>query len=248
MPVENNLENILVSCLEETLNVLVCCESTLTLGVVNSSLCRYSTYNLFRARSLETVDAYLAQVPAWNCFIIDARFEFARDVVARIAGLGQWYPVIIIGDSPDSLPFFRSAGDIYLSTEGIVYCSLSSIRQFVRTVQELCIKKRLLAFHPDPMVAEAVDALFERHPVSVEDWASMVNSSPRKFQRLFKPVTDLSPKKIIALYHAYRIAFDAIEGRGHSPSLAPGVYEVDIHDRTRVMEYVLSRRNELLSD
>ena len=244
MPADNKLENILISCLEETMNVMICCESTLSLGAVNAALCRYSTFNVFRARSLETMETYLKQVVSWNCFIIDSRSTFARDAVIHAASLPSWVPVVVIGDSPDSLPFMRAEGEKALPhLDCIEYCSVSDMPGFVRSIQELGLKKKLMSFFPTGMVGDAADILFSHHPLTVDEWACAVESSPRKFQ----PVTELSPKKILAIYHAYRIAFDTIERRSEpaNSTAVSTAYSIDEHTRNRVMEYVLSRRTEL---
>ena len=242
---EERLEAILVNSLENTLNVLICSESSQTIAAINSVLDRYTPLNLFRARSLEAMASHWAQVSSFNCVVVDAKCTFGREAISKVAKVPFWTPVLILGDSPDSMPFIREPHRSSSVPDGITYISLSDIKQFAQAVIESSIRKRLIDQYPDELALAALSALFEKHPLSVDDWALLINITSRKFQRLFKPYSDLSPKKIISLYHVFRIVFDILEKR-HSQFPQESPCESDMNFRVRVMEYVLTRRKELL--
>jgi AraC-like DNA-binding protein len=125
---------------------------------------------------------------------------------------------------------------------------LSRFERFLPLLQLQSIRKKLVPdTPPEGVMQNALDVLCKHHPVSVEDWSTLINSTPRKFQRLFKQYTGYSPKKMVALYHAYRIAFQTmgkIEDPGNGVVSA---YVMEENAKTRIMEYVLSRRSQLFS-
>jgi AraC-like DNA-binding protein len=209
---------------------------------------------------------YLDQVPIWHCLIIDSRCSFAYDFFQFIKELPFWIPVILLIDSLTE-EFMHTHG-LYVNKKGciilksdsnypkkkiitgeklIIECSLKSYKQLFPILQFQSIRRKLLIKMPDEQVFESMKILFERNPISVEEWSAHMNLTPRKFQRMFKNYTKYSPKKLITLYHAYRIAFSTMQrfedfGRG-----VISAYILDEHSKKRVMEYVLTRRSQLLS-
>lgn len=262
---KNGLENILVDCLCDTLHVMLCSESSGAICTINSLISRYPLFNFLKARSLEAMKLYFRQIPVWHCLIIDSRCSFSEDFFSAVRRHPFWVPIIVLADSL-SENFLRihgmfvdrdncivmqnvSQNNKKLKTEKkcITICSLCSFKKLFPVLQVQSIKKKLMAKMPEGMAQKAVDLLFDRSPLTVEDWSAIMNSTPRKFQRIFKQYTNYSPKKLIALYHAYRIAFATMNKHEDFGKGVISAYILDDRSKTRVMEYVLSRRSQLLA-
>lgn len=263
---KNRLETILIDCLCDTLHVMLCSESSGTICTINSLISRYPLFNFIKVRSFDAMNMYLNQIPVWHCLIIDSRCSFTEEFVQSVRDLPFWVPVIFLSDSlskefmHDHGMYVNKNGCIILKNESkytngkritgeklIIECSLKSFKQLFPTLQFQSIRRKLLIKMPDELVFKAMSILFEKNPISVEEWSATMNSTPRKFQRMFKNYTNYSPKKLITLYHAYRIAFSTMQrfedfGRG-----VISAYILDEHSKKRVMEYVLTRRSQLLS-
>jgi hypothetical protein len=133
-------------------------------------------------------------------------------------------------------------------TRNITVCPLSNLEKLLPIIQESSIKKKLIPkILPVDLVDNAIEVLFKRNPVTVEKWTALLNIPPRKLQRAFKQFTGYSPKKVITLYHAYRIAFDTFNRLSNTYLKANSSYEVDDRSKTRVIEYVLSRQSQLFT-
>lgn len=259
---KNRLENILVDCLCNTLHVMLCSEHQSTTCSVESLLRQYPLFNLFKAKSPEVMRYYFRQVAMWHCVLVDSRCSFADECRWEVAGLSSWVPLVSLdaaaGETvPGSTGIDERGAEEIGTAEAPVArmshglaatsCSPSDHGRLVRMLQMKSISKMLIPGPPEGLVERALYALFERNPLTVEDWSDMVDASPRKFQRDFKRFGGLSPKKLVALYHAYRIAFDVVEKRENRHRGVVSAYVVDGHSRERVMEYVLSRRCQLLT-
>lgn len=264
---KNRLEKILVDCLCDTLHVMLCSESSGAICTINSLVSRYSLFNFLKARSPEAMQLYFRQIPTWHCLIIDSRCTFSEEFFSFVRELPCWVPIIVLADSL-SEDFLRIHGmsvnnndciviqnvsqysNIKLETDkkSVTVCSLRSFKKLFPMLQLQSIRKKLMPkMMPEELVQKALDVLFNQNPLTVEDWSAILGSTPRKFQRMFKHYTSYSPKKLIALYHAYRIAFETM---GRHEEVGKGVisaYILDDRAKKRVMEYVLSRRSQLLS-
>jgi AraC-like DNA-binding protein len=129
----------------------------------------------------------------------------------------------------------------------VAVCPAANNGVLMHHVQEWAIKRKLVSRALDGLAQEAMGALFRKNPLSVDDWSSIMGVKPRRFQREFKLFTDLSPKKILALYHAYRIAFTVADEHNNREKGVIPAYIVDERSKERVMEYVLTHRSALLT-
>jgi hypothetical protein len=264
------LENVLVDCLRDTIHVMACLGSSEPARAVERSLKQCSLYSVFRAKSVDTVDELLRQVKSWHVAIVDEQCPLMSEIVSRLTACNSWIPVTLLSsswpgrvvpstppplladsqDSPSSIAggiSERDAGAVTHNEHAVAVCGANNMGHLLCSVQEWSIKRKLLAKNPVGLVKEAMDVLFRKNPLSVDEWSSCMTVKPRRFQREFKQFTDLSPKKIIALYHAYRIAFDVVYGHIMRDRGVVPAYVVDTHSKGRVMEYVLTHRSSLLT-
>lgn len=264
---KTRLENILVDCLCDTLHVMLCSESSGAVCTINSLIGRYPLFNFLKARSCDAMKLYFRQIQAWHCLVFDSRCTFSEEFFTTVRNIPFWVPVILLADSV-SEDYLRthgmtveSNGNIVInsgSPDGkadhtthkkcVIVCPLRSFKRLFPMIQLHSIRKKLMPnMLPEELVQKAIDLLFRQNPLTVEEWSATLESTPRKFQRMFKQYTNYSPKKLIALYHAYRIAFETM---GRHEELGKGLfsaYILDDRSKKRVMEYVLSRRSQLLS-
>lgn len=265
------LENVLIDCLNDTLHLMLCSESSGTICTINSLVDRHPMFNFAKARSSEAMKLYFRQIPVWHCLILDSRCSFCEDFFSAIKEFPLWVPIILLADyiSEDQMRMHGLSLDIddntdvqdlvlggnssnkerlYIGKRRMLVSPLRSFKNLFPIIQIESIKKKLMQkLMPDGFAQKAIDILFEHNPVTVEEWSSFIDSTPRKFQRMFKNYTYYSPKKLIALYHAYRIAFETI---GRDEDFGKGIisaYIMDERSKKRVLEYVLSRRSQLLS-
>jgi AraC-like DNA-binding protein len=257
------LENILVDCLRGTLNVLFCGDAAASNQSVERQIRRLSIYNLFVANSSSRADQLARQVQSWNVMVVGADCSFDEECLALAAEHPRWVPVIQLIDphsprmpyhSSDTIPASSDKSEEAKPANGsthphcmITTCAVDNPRKLSSLIQMKAIQNRLLAGMPTGMVRLAMEVLFRENPLTVDEWCTTMGISPRKFQREFKRFTSLTPKKIVALYHAYRIAFDALDGRKQAQAGIIPAYVMDSQSRNRVMEYVLTRRSSLIS-
>lgn len=267
MPMKNRLESILVDCLCDTLHVMLCSESSGAICTINSLIGRYPLFNFLKARSPDAMKLYFRQIPAWQCLIFDSRCSFSEEFFSTIKNLPLWVPIIMLADSvsDDYMRIHNMIAETndYITLKNgtqndssnsavgkkcIIVCPIRSFKKLFPMLQLHSIRKKLMPkMMPEGLVQKAINVLFTQNPLTVEDWSIILGSTPRKFQRMFKHYTNYSPKKLIALYHAYRIAFETM---GRHEEYGKGVisaYILDDRSKKRVMEYVLSRRSQLLS-
>ncbi|MFW5775307.1 MAG: hypothetical protein ACOCW2_03360 [Chitinivibrionales bacterium] len=259
------LENVLIDCLRDTLNVMVCTGSDETSRTIERVLKRYPTYSIFHADSLEVAETLFRQVKAWHGLIIDGQSDGAEALMTAAQQFSPWLPQIVLADQTTAEKLYDQADleeqqifsiDKVRESEEkmpiggvnlVVSCPLSQLSNMLPILQVWSIKRKLVAREPEGLMEEAMKALFYSNPQGVEEWSSMVGAKPRKFQREFKLFTNLPPKKMLALYHAYRIAFDVLDERNHKGVGIFPAYMVDARAKSRMMEYVLTRRSTLLS-
>jgi hypothetical protein len=265
------LENVLVDFLSKTLHIMLCSESSGTICTIYSLIDHYPMFSFSKARSSEAMKSYFRQVPAWHCLILDSRCNFCDDFFLAVKEFPLWVPVIMLADyvsegsmrmhglsvSRDSIHDVRNLvlydnpshrATLYLDNKRIIVSPLRSFRQLYPVIHRESITKKLVQkLMPEGLIRMAMDILFTQNPVTVEEWSSIIDSTSRKFQRMFKNYTFFSPKKFIALYHAYRIAF---ETAGREKDYTKGIisaYIMDERSKKRLLEYVLTRRSQLLS-
>ena len=265
------LENVLIDCLNDTLHIMLCSESSGAICTINSLIERYSMFNFVKARSADAMWFYFRQIPAWHCLILDSRCGFSEDFFAVMRESPLWVPIIVLADylSEDYLRMHgfkedtKNSNDtqgvnfndnptviktLLLEKRKVIVSPLRSFKNLFPMLLVESIKKKLMQkVMPDGFALKAMDVLFDQNPITVEEWSSILDSTPRKFQRMFKNYTYYSPKKLIALYHAYRIAFETV---GKNEEYGKGVisaYILDDQSKKRVLEYVLSRRSQLLA-
>jgi AraC-like DNA-binding protein len=219
------------------------------------------------------MEELLGQVQSWHVAIIDEQCLFAPEYRAILRNVPVWLPTISMTNSwsiknlstarccavseaswkpygepsPDSLNSCESQNLDTADEPPVAICSISNPVTLMHALQEWTIKRKLLSRTVAGLAAEAMDIVFNKNPLSVDEWSSIMGVKPRRFQREFKEFTDLSPKKILALYHAYRIAFNVIDSQNNREKGVVSAYIVDNRSRERVMEYVLTHRSSLLT-
>ncbi len=262
---ENRLENTLITCLCNTLQVMLCSESPGAIHKVNTLLKKYPLFNLSKISSAEKIPKEFNKTPKWHSLIIDGNCTFSKEFFASLKTLPSWVPIIVLRDnlSKEILQYletyFNSQDYVILDDvskymirktkkRNISVCQLSNEEKLLSMLQKLSIKKKLLPrAMPVDMIENAIDVLFQQNPLSVEEWVAILNVSPRKLQRTLKQFTGYSPKKVITLYHAYQIAFNKFDGLNDSNHRTDASYIVDERSKTRVIEYVLSRQSQLFT-
>jgi len=268
---KTRLEKILVDCLCDTLNVMLCSESPGIINAIESVIQPYPFFAFFKAGSAECMRTCIRQVNSWHCLIIDSRCSFTDEFLSVAREFPLWIPVIILADYL-SEEFLRLHGisveqDAASSFQNITindtrydYLKLAkekkcvtvypfkSIKNLLPLIQAECLKKKLMQrLIPDGVVERSLDILFKQNPLSVDEWSLVLDSTPRKFQRMFKNYTFYSPKKLLALYHAYRIAFETVGNREEFCLGVVSAIVMDERTKKRLLEYVLSRRSQLLA-
>jgi hypothetical protein len=193
----------------------------------------------------------LRQVRGWHALVVDQQDVLCQDYLEQAGQHPTWLPSIVLcGDSTVQIPHVGAAANEALSDDGLpgmpLRCDHDNLGQLMQLLQVWCIKRKLFTLPPSGMVADAVEVLFRENPFSVNAWAEILQTTQRKFQRQFKLFTELSPKKFLALYHAYRIAFSLVDERGECRRGVVSAYVLDDRSKERIMEYVLTRRSSLL--
>jgi len=167
--------------------------------------------------------------------------------------------VYIVQDENQHDPYFNvarsdpfrsshSAANATSQSAHSVLCSPSQASELFMAINRCAIESSLISGIQDKEVLQAVDMLFTHNPVGVIEWSELSGMKIRKFQRKFKDASSLSPKKILALYHAYRMAFYyCCSKTGEMPAQHIDMsYTLQPSDRKRILEYVLMRKSTLL--
>jgi hypothetical protein len=259
------LEDILSDCLHETLNIMVCSDSGVFRQTIDAILHQHRPYSLYNADSPESMDQLFRGLTAWHTVIIERNGKPAGEFLKRVWYHHSWLPVIVVYDVDpgDELPLFidkpdapavfnvrnRNGGREAPSLREdivIIPCSLRDGDALRSVLQIWSIKRKLFGIMPRGLVQDGIEMLFQRNPDSLNMWATLLNTTQRKFQRLFKPFTNLSPKKMLAVYQAYQIVFAKIDGKIRGCKTGIPTYLADHHSKQRIIEYVLTRRSSLL--
>ncbi len=261
---KSQLENVLIDCLGGTLNVLYCADSAVVSRSPDRTFRRYPLFSVFHAGSPDSARELLRQVRCWHAVVIDDQTGGGADYHSALTDCQSWMPAIVVfnemsgrsGWAADRVEQAEEREQELLIEEGeprapgpVIVAQVPANRSalLVGELQRWAVMRKLLGRNPSGVVKEAMHMLFTESPMTVEDWSSGVGVRPRKFQREFKKFTALAPKKLLALYHAYRIAFESLERQMEFERGAIPAYLVDDKDKLRVMEYVLTRRSTLIS-
>lgn len=260
-----DLEKILVGSLRGTLHVMLCAGSSPGIHGLRHALSGHPLYNFFNASSRHEVDTFMRQVPSWHCVVAEASMGFEESCFLPILDSPS-RPSVLVVDGREPGQIQRYCTDDIIHGEGdnrsaaqslkaldvscFVHLTPESVAETAVKVQRRSIERKLVSTPTDEWVRRILDILFSRNPLTVESWAEEAGVRARKFQREFKHISLLAPKKMLALYHAYRIAFEYCAKRQEDRQAYKGVqsaYVICDHDKTRIMEYVLTHQSALLS-
>jgi hypothetical protein len=259
------LEDILGDCLHETLNIMVCSDSIVFRRTVDALLRKYRPFSFFTADSPETMDNLFRQVTAWHGVIVERHGKPAGKFLSRVRQHSSWLPVIVLdgadGDQGSAGAIDKEensaragVGECEAGWESaavradivMIPCSIRDEEALCTALQTWSVKRKLFGVMPHGNVVAGIEALFQKNPASLSAWAIMLNTTQRKFQRQFKSFTNLSPKKMLAVYQAYKIVFAEIDAKKRCHQGAGPAYLSDHHRKERIIEYVLTRRSSLL--
>ncbi|MBD3317759.1 MAG: hypothetical protein GF344_18380 [Chitinivibrionales bacterium] len=258
-----NLENLLVDCLRHTLNIMLCTDSAAAGKPVERLIKPFTPFRLYIARTVERVAHLFRQIRNWNAMIVGPNCTFEETCITLASENPRWVPVISVADTsvsnilqgpqPSLKVSIRTKNDDIQpqsvqdpSANTIITSSLHDSHRLFSIIQKSAIQTRLLTSIPTGVAKEAIEVLFRDNPLNVEEWTSSMAIPPRTFQRELKNYSSLTPKKQVALYHAYRIAFDFLGDRERRRRGIIPAYIVDAEAKSRVIEYVLTRRSALL--
>jgi hypothetical protein len=259
-----DLEKILVDSLRGTLHVMLCAGNSSGIHGLRHVLSGHPLYNFFNASSRHEVDTFMRQVPVWHCVVAEASMGFEESCFLPILTSPSCPSVLVIdGREPARIQRFctdniiHGEGDNHSAAEHLKQFDLScflhltpdSVTEAAAKVQRRSIERKLVSTPTNVWVRKILDILFTTNPLTVECWAEAAGVRARKFQREFKHISLLAPKKMLALYHAYRIAFEhcAKEEERKAYKGVQSAYVICDRDKTRIMEYVLTHQSALLS-
>lgn len=253
------MEKILSDWLTDSLNVMVCTENANVSSEIIKGIGKYPTFKVHRAATEKMLDLYFSQNVEWHCIIIDNDISFFKEVNQYLVNSNKWLPVIILGGfisteysklmHKEDISIYKQA---YFNdadrTSGLFVelCSKSSANRLLSKILANSLKKVLFTKVPDKKINSVINSLFMRNPITVVEWADHYGVSTRKMQRILKGFTDQTPKKLISIYHAYRMAFANVEPLGNLDCEVFTAHYLNKSNKSRFLEYVLSRRSSLL--
>ena len=257
-----DLEKVLVDSLRGTLHLMLCGNQAGGINLLRRSILSYPMYNLFCAHTPRDIELYFRQIPAWHCIVLEDGTSCNGQNFLPVVRADTSAPVIITGNSNaddirrhcliEAYTLGESAGTVAswirsLQAESFLRLGSDNINDVWVAVQRASLERKLVTVPSHPWVRHILDTLFTLNPLTVEQWAEQTGVTPRKFQREFKGISPLPPKKMLALYHAYRIASEKCARTAEHRPLVQSVYVVCDRDRRRIMEYVLTHRSTLSS-
>ncbi len=254
------MEEILSDWLTDTLNIMICTETANLSSSVLSYIGRYPAFKIHRVSTEKMLDLYLNQNIDWHSIIIDSQLSFSVKVFDELTRFSKWVPVIylaeelpkglwddwIVEEVDDKLVNYVSKNNRHVGAVLEIF-KRRELRQLLSTVLANSLKRQLFNFIPDKSIHEATAVLYKENPVTVENWAKINNCTPRKIQRLLKPFINKTPKKLLSIYHAYRMAFAEVDNSGNLNCEVFRIHRIESCHRKRFLEYTLSRRSTLLS-
>lgn len=253
------IEDHLVDTLSDSLQIAVCSESNRVISSLTSFFSRFPMFKTVPLRSADEVDSLFKTQAVFHCIVIDVGFPLREIFFDRITGMTRWIPVVILSDtSPAHL--IDNWGVDQIGIEKFIHRNLKNRKK--GCIVEICrtgrlldmasmvlansLKKKIFDCVPDDLVNEALDVLYSMNPITVDEWISLISCNTRKLQRHLKLFTDLGPRHILAVYHAYRIAFSRVDNSGNFHCRIFLSHTIGEDQRKRFTEYVLSRRGILL--
>lgn len=260
---KNGLENVVIECLCDSLRVLLCAEAPGIICSVTSLVGRNPLFNFLKATSADAATLYIQQLLQWQCIIIDSKCSFMKEVLCIINQQSLWIPVIVLADKVVTEPvqpigndkdmvmyahLYRTKRKMQKVYNSIQICSRSSLKELMPLLQDVSVRKKLMKKKPQGFAEKAFDTLCAQNPISVDQWALYLESTSRKIHRAVNSFSDYIPRHMVALYHAYRIAFQSITDESHKESNKGETvpYRLDEHERKRIMEYFLLNRSILV--
>lgn len=253
------MEEMLSDWLSDTLNIMVCTESTNVSSSIISYIGRYPSFKLHRTSTEKMLDLYFSQDIEWHSIIIDGQLSFTDKVFQYISAFPSWTPVILLAEekptdilsewcieenSENKYSYFdkenRNIGSI------IETCKRRDFPKLLSVILSNSLKKQFFLSVPNNEIHEAVNILYKENPLSVEEWAKIYGVATRKMQRILRPFAFATPKKLLNIYHAYRMVFAEVDNSGNLNCEVFKSHKLDKTHRERFLEYVLSRRSTLL--
>lgn len=255
-----SLENILSDSLAQSLKILLCTDSGDSVKRIESFLSSFPTFKLYVANSKSLFPQYFDENTSWHCVILDSRCSFATTFIEQIMVRSKWVPIVLL-DSKDALGLITDMAlekiDSRLYSYGghigksngctVELCDPFSREDLISKLISNSLLKRFFKKIPNLKVSTATNELFISNPTSVAGWAEKIGFSTRKMQRALKNFTLYTPKKLLSLYHAYRLVF-ALKGKEGNPETNHfKSYNIDNSSKNRFIEYVLTRKSSLLN-
>lgn len=253
------MEEALTDWLTDSLNVLVCTKSSHITTSILSTIGKYPAFKIHRASTESTLNMYLKQNTIWNCIIIDNDISFAADFIDNIKLLSKWVPVVLLENSNTNGTLEDWCVDEvglnkynYLNAKNksrgciIEICEKNSVNELLSILLSNSLKKLFFTNVPDNDLNVLINVLYKKNPISVMEWAQYLDITPRKMQRLLKCYTTMTPKKMICIYHAFRMVLALTDKKGNLHCKIFTSHSLNESNRKRFLEYVLSRRSNLL--
>lgn len=255
-----SLEEILSEWLTDTLNILICTESANVASTIMSYVGRYASFKLHRVSNEKVLDLYMKQGITWHCIIIDNELSFSRRVYNYISKFNHWVPIVLMSNnvpenlwnewiyekiSNEKVSFHNGESRIEGAT--IELLDKRRINDFVPVILSNSLKKQFFKEVPDIEIEKILKMLYLNNPDSVKEWAKINCISNRKIQRMLKSFCRITPKKVLSLYHAYRIALSEVDNSGNLNCEIFAIHELKRSLKIRYMEYCLSRRSVLFN-
>lgn len=258
--VTHSMEEILSNCLTDSLNIMVCSESSNVSSSILTYVGRYPAFKLHRASSEKMLKMYLNQDIIWHTIIIDNHISFSKELFEEISKLSKWVPIISLSENAPaniwknwsieeiSQNKFRCINKKDAGSGSVIeVLGKSGLTGLLSSILANSLKKCFFYEVPDKSVNEAANVLYKHNPVTVDEWAKLLGVCSRKIQRILKPFTKYSPKKMLSIYHAYRMAFSNVDNIGNLQCDNFAIHKIENKQKNRFLEYVLSRRSSLLN-
>lgn len=253
------MEKILSDWLTDSLNVMICTENVNVSSEIIKGIGKYPTFKVHRVATERVLDLYFSQNVEWHCIIIDNDISFFKKVNQYLMNSNKWLPVIILGGNipmdygkqmhKEDISIYKHAYFNQVDrTCGLFVelCSKANINRLFSKILANSLKRVLFTKVPDKKINSIANSLFMINPITVVEWANDNEVSTRKMQRILKGFTDQTPKKLVSIYHAYRMAFANVDPVGNLDCEVFTAHQLNKSNKNRFLEYVLSRRSSLL--
>ncbi len=259
------LETILADYLKKSLKVMLCSEKPALQSKVTTLIQQYSQFSVTPVPSVGALKQCLKSKDEWHAVLIDSRCTFSQELFTNIRGNFSWMPIIVLRDlfvedfSKEIYELSHKKNVLVLQnvtpnnvksgeSRNITVCPLGKLELVVPTLQMLCIKKRLFPKKMPTGIGEvAVKTLFHENPVTVDEWIELLGIQRSKLHRLIHSHAPYSPRKIVLLYHAYRIVFNKSCNPDKTCIDDYAPHSLNDQAKNEVFEYILSQGGRLFS-